>query len=381
MVRSHGTVTDGQDRDEGERSTAGIGSRPPSASVAHRPTRILVTIQHPAHVHFFRPIVRELEARGATVRVCARDKDLAVPLLDAADLDYQVLAGSRRSILGRAAVQAVYEGRLLRIARQFDPDVITAIGGVAAAHVAKVTGATSVLMSDSEPATLTNRLAMPFADVVCTPRWYGDSIDGEHVRYDGFHELAYLAPDRFTPDPAPLRAAGVDPESTYSVVRLVSWSAQHDVGESGFSATGLQLLVDTLATHGDVYVSAEGAIPAIEGIDPIPVAPADLHHLLAFADCYVGDSQTMATEAGLLGTPAVRYNSFVGEDDMGNFRELADAGLVHSTPDESAAIAKADAILADDGASDRWERRVAAYRDEKVDVTRFITDVLTEAAT
>lgn len=379
MVRSIAGASESRDAGRGDRGRTAPGVEP-SPAAAGTTGRFLVTIQHPAHVHFFRPIVRELEARGAEVRVCARDKDVAVDLLAAHDMDHRVLAGSRTSTLGRAAVQALYESRLLRVAHQFDPDVITAIGGVAAAHVAKLTGAKSVVLTDSEPATLTNRLAFPFADVVCTPQWYDGAIDGEHVRYDGFHELAYLDPAHFTPDPARLRASGVDPDDTYSVVRLVSWTAQHDVGESGFSPAGLSALFETLADRGDVYVSAEGELPDLPGVEALPVPPADLHHLLAFADCYVGDSQTMATEAGLLGTPAVRYNSFVGDDDMANFRELADAGLVFSTDDEREAIDRAGEYLDDQRATEAWAERVAEYREGKVDVTAFVADLLAEAA-
>ena len=36
----------------------------------------------------------------------------------------------------------------------------------------------------------------------------------------------------------------------------------------------------------------------------------------------VADTQTIVTEAAVLGTPAIRYNSFAGENDMGNFVEL-----------------------------------------------------------
>ncbi|MBK7853743.1 MAG: hypothetical protein IPJ79_01455 [Bacteroidetes bacterium] len=32
-----------------------------------------------------------------------------------------------------------------------------------------------------------------------------------------------------------------------------------------------------------------------------------------FAHMYIGDSQTMAAEAAVLGTPSIRYNDFVGE--------------------------------------------------------------------
>jgi len=71
-----------------------------------------------------------------------------------------------------------------------------------------------------------------------------------------------------------------------------------------------------------------------------------IHDLLAFADCYVGDSQTMATEAAVLGTPAVRTSAFVGDDDMSNFRELeTEYGLLQSFADEDAAIDRAVAFL------------------------------------
>jgi len=42
----------------------------------------------------------------------------------------------------------------------------------------------------------------------------------------------------------------------------------------------------------------------------VPVKPSDIHHLLAFSDIYIGDSQSMAVEAAVLGTPSIRFNDF-----------------------------------------------------------------------
>ena len=47
-----------------------------------------------------------------------------------------------------------------------------------------------------------------------------------------------------------------------------------------------------------------------------------MHHVMAFADLYIGDSQTMAAEAGVLGVPFVCFNDFVGR--IGYLRELED---------------------------------------------------------
>jgi hypothetical protein len=39
--------------------------------------KILIDIGHPAHVHFFKNAIRELEGRGHEVKVTARDKEVA----------------------------------------------------------------------------------------------------------------------------------------------------------------------------------------------------------------------------------------------------------------------------------------------------------------
>ena len=63
-----------------------------------------------------------------------------------------------------------------------------------------------------------------------------------------------------------------------------------------------------------------------------------MHDVMAFASLYVGDSQTMAAEAGVLGVPFVRFNDFVGR--IGYLRDLEDkyelgVGVHASQKDES----------------------------------------------
>ena len=42
------------------------------------------------------------------------------------------------------------------------------------------------------------------------------------------------------------------------------------------------------------------------------IDPLDIHHVMSFADMFIGDSQTMAAESGVLGVPFIRFNDFVG---------------------------------------------------------------------
>ncbi len=38
--------------------------------------KLLIDIVHPAHVHFYRPLINELEEQGAEVAVVSRTKDV-----------------------------------------------------------------------------------------------------------------------------------------------------------------------------------------------------------------------------------------------------------------------------------------------------------------
>jgi predicted glycosyltransferase len=331
--------------------------------------RVLVDVTHPAHVHLFRNAVDALETRGHDVRVAAREKDVTTDLLDAHGLDYAVCSATRDGPLALPREWALREVSLYRYARQFRPDVVLSHLNPAAAHVASAVGAASVVFHDTEVAGAVERFTLPFVDAVCTPTEFSRELPGDHVRYAGFHELAYLHPARFDPDPGVLRRNGVDPESPFSVIRLVSMDAHHDVGADGFAREEVRRLVDGLGEHGDVYLSTEGALPEEFGEHALPVESHELLDLLAFANCYVGDSGTMATEAGVLGTPAVRYDPLDAE--MGNFVALADYGLVESTTDEAAAVERAVELAGDPDASRRWQRRRRDLLADKVDVTAF----------
>ncbi|ELY87768.1 hypothetical protein C483_17763 [Natrialba hulunbeirensis JCM 10989] len=339
--------------------------------------RIIVTIQHPGHVHFFRNAIDELECRGHEVHVFARESSVAVALLEGYDIDHEVLAGDADSLASLAAVQATYEAKLLRRAQAIDPDVITAIGGVAAAHVATALRAKSVVFYDTEHATLITKLGYPFADVICTPACYREEIGAKQVTYPGYHELAYLHPDRFEPDPAVLELAGVERDETIAVVRLSSWDASHDVGHGGFDDPRevVSRLEDAGAT---VLLTAEGEPPADLAEYQLETPPELMHDLLAFADVVVGEGATTAAEAAVLGTPSVYVNSL----SLGYTAELdAEYGLLFEFNDEDRhvrALEQAVSIVERD--DEPWAARRERLLAERVDVTDVIVQALETTA-
>ncbi|RQG95387.1 DUF354 domain-containing protein [Natrarchaeobius chitinivorans] len=338
--------------------------------------RFVVTIQHPGHVHFFRHAIGELESRGHRVHVFARENGVAVDLLEAYDIDHEILAGEADSMLSLAAVQTTYETRLLYRARRIDPDVITGIGGVAAAHVATALRATGVIFYDTEHASLITSLGYPFADVVCTPSCYRDDVGSKQVTYPGYHELAYLHPDRFEPDPSALDVAGVAPDETFAVVRLSSWNATHDVGHGGVDDP--RELVDRLEDAGaTVLLTAEGEPPPDLASYQLTSPAERLHDLLAYADVVVGEGATTAAEAAVLGTPSVYVNSL----SLGYTDDLEEYGLLYAYDADDRherALERAVSIVESD--SNQWDRRRERLLEERIDVTSFVVRTVESAA-
>ncbi|GAA0676323.1 DUF354 domain-containing protein [Natronoarchaeum mannanilyticum] len=370
------------DRDGGDRGGAGSRTQTGVDTGAGADTPesmdVIVTIQHPAHVHFFRNAIEELEHRGHDVHVFAREKDIAIDLLEAYGIDHEVIAGRASNLPGKAAIQLAYEWRLFRRARKIGPDVMMAIGEPGVVHVSAALGCRDIVFTDTEHATYRKRFVYPMADRVCSPEFYQDDIGENHVKYPGYHELAYLHPDRFEPDPAIAEEIGLAPDEQLVVMRLVSWEAAHDIGDEGID--DIADAVERLEAEGArVIITAEGDLPPELEDRELSVAPERIHDLLYRADLFVGESATMATESAVLGTPAILVSTIEG---MGNVRELRDEyGLVFSYADgrrHERAIQKAVSIL--DGDEDWAERRRQLLAD-KIDTTNFVTALVEDDAT
>jgi len=339
--------------------------------------RVVVTIQHAGHVHFFKHAIAALEDDGHEVFVFARENAMSTELLDRCGIEYELLAGESDSIVSLARSQCVYEARLLGRARDIQPDVMTAVGGVAVSHVASLVGARSVVFYDTEHASIIRNLSFPFADVVCTPECFEGDLGDDHDRYPGYHELAYLHPHRFTPDPDVREAVGVAPDDRLVILRLGDWGASHDVGEGGFDDH--RSVVERLESAGaTVRITAEGDLDEDLADYEISIAPERLHDLLAAADLYVGEGATTAAECAVLGTPAIYVNSL----PLGYLTELEEEyGLVHAfTGDDRhvRAVNRAVAVLTDDD-GESWQRRRERLLADKCDVTDVVLDRLTNA--
>jgi uncharacterized protein len=334
--------------------------------------RILIDVLHPAHVHFFRNFHDEMVGRGHDLCIAARAKDRSLELLDRFGLPYHHLSDQRSGGVGMTAEMLQRTGRLFGLMRRFRPDVMTGIMGPSIALAGAVRRVPAVVFYDTEFATQTNRFVYPLAHSVCTPDCYQGKVHGTHRRYAGYHELAYLHPNRFRADPDKLGAFGVSWDERFSIVRFVSWEAVHDRRERGLTAAQKRDLVELLQKYGRVLVSSEAPLPSDLASLEIGGPVHDIHHLMARAQVVVGESATMSSEAAVLGVPAV----FIATSGRGYTDDQEKRyGLVrHFTEGEyDPALGCIEELVAD---SPRDFGRAARQQllDEKIDVTQWMID-------
>ena len=333
--------------------------------------RILIEILHPAHVHFFRNFAKTMTARGHEVMITSRDKDVTVNLLSQYGLEHEVLSTQGTGRLGLAKELTTRARSLNSIVRDRRPDVLTGIMGPTIALAGRWSGIPSVVFYDTEFAAVTNRWVYRMANTVITPECYQNKVPGRHVTYAGYHELAYLHRNHFTPDVDRIRGAGLDPSEPIFVVRFVSWDASHDVGEIALSSQQKKILVDRLGSFGRVVISSEKPLPADLEQYAFRGNPIDIHHVLAHSQLLVGESATMSSEAAVLGTPAV----YIAKTGRGYTDEQEERyGLVRNVQptDFEAAIAAIDSYLeADPDTISAGHDRLLA---ERVDVTDWMLE-------
>lgn len=332
--------------------------------------KILFNIGHPAHVHLFKNLIRELERKGHQCKITAIAKDISLHLLNAYGFEYEVVGRGMPTLASKAIELIRIELRLYCIARSFEPDILVGgVGNVYVAHVGKLISRPSIIFDDTEHAKIEHFIMDPFATAICTPSCYCDDLGKKQIRYNGYHELAYLHPNRFTPNPAVLDEIGLSKEDPFIILRFVSWTASHDVGQNGIK--GKIELVQKLERYGRVLITSEGELERDLEKYKVSISPEEIHDLMYYASLYIGEGATMATEAALLGTPSIYISSLVGT--MGNFNELeGNYGLLYCYNDTTDALLKAFELIREPDVKVEWQRKRKKLLEEKIDVTGFM---------
>ena len=216
------------------------------------------------------------------------------------------------------------------------------------------------------------------SDIVLTPSALeGEHRGSNHLTHNSYHELAYLHPDEFIPDPAVLKELCVKEGEKYSIVRFNSFNAHHDNGAFGLTNIQKQLLINKLAEFGKVFVSCESSDEHFDNSSTLNSSVEKIHSAIYYASIFAGDSQTMTSEAAVLGIPAFKCNSFAGKLSIPNELEAKYQLCFSFLPENfDQMLEKIHLTASTEKSKVIFQERRRKMLSEKSDLTNFIWELL-----
>lgn len=360
---------------------------------------VLVELVHPAHFYYYRDTINNLKHEGHKVIVAIVTKDVLEEVVQQSGINYVNICPNPHKKYGTIGVvydMLIRDIRMLWLALRHRIDIITG-STIETAHIGWLLMKPNINIGEDDADVVIkyiNQIA-PFVGIRLTPDCTNNGpIETKSVHFPGYYKTAYLRPGYFTPSSDISAQYGIDVDKPYFLIRFSALNAHHDVGIKGINTEVAQRLIDILSQHGRIYITSERSLePQFEQYR-IHINPLDMHHVMAFASLYIGDSQTMAAEAGVLGVPFVRFNDFVGR--IGYLRELEDKyelgyGIHASALPADSTIRRADGSIQPSGVEALYERveqlvampaeeRKAVYQErrekmlsEKIDCAKFLT--------
>jgi predicted glycosyltransferase len=302
--------------------------------------RIWVDLTNSPHVLVLRPVIDVLRARGAEVRVTARDFAQTVELCARFGIACDVIGRHRGArVAAKAVGLAERSAALVRWARRNGPfDLALGHGSNDVTGAARLLRIPSATMFDYEWATVQHTINCRLARAVVVP----EAIPPERLdrygaraklqRYAGLKEEYYLAD--FEADPVVLTELGLDAALPIAVVRTPpSVSLYHRFENDVFAAVlerlrGTQTVV--LPRVPEQRAQLHGFI--------VPEHAIDAQSLIAYADVVVSAGGTMNREAVALGTPV--WTTFEGRLGAVDERLIAEGRLRHLERADDLVLAK-----------------------------------------
>jgi uncharacterized protein len=329
--------------------------------------KIVVNIAHPAHVHYFKNFIWEMERRGHEILIIAIEKDVAFRLLNIYGFDYKKIGKHRSSLIKKIYDIPSCDIRSYQMLKSINPDIFIGSGSIIGSHVSFMLRKKCINFEDTEYSMGQIKLYMPFTDAVCTPSCFKHDLGKKQFRYNGYIDLAYLHPNHFKPKSDILDEMGLSKNETFIIVRFISWTASHDIGKSGVK--NRVKLVRELEKFGKVLISSEGRIEKELDTNKINIPPEKLHDLMYYASLYVGEGGSMASEAAVLGTHAFHISK--NAKYAGVFEDLQKYNLMWISDNEMGVVNSISKLMECDPKKEGKKQREKLLKD-KIDVASFM---------
>ena len=342
--------------------------------------KILFYLGHPAHYHLFKNVICKLNKIGHSLIILIKKKDILEDLLKSSGLSYENILprGRKDNHFGIAWGLIKRDWSILFHCLKQRPDILIGTS-TEITHVGKLLKIPSIIVNedDYDAVPLFSKMGYPWASTILAPKscptgHLDNYWEKKTIHYEGFHELSYLHPNTFNPNKK-LIENFIDLSKPFCIIRFAKLTAHHDFGKTGLTNQIIKKIISLLKPQGNIYITSERELEPEFETYRIKIDPANIHNALYYAYMYIGDSQTMAAEAAVLGTPSLRFNDFVGK--LGYLEELEHKygltyGIKTSKPEKL--LKKIEEFVNMPNLKKEWQKRRQKMLVEKIDVTAFM---------
>jgi len=335
-------------------------------------------MNHPAHFHLFRNTIASLSKGGNKIIVAVKNKDVLLSLIK--EIDNKVLVINRRDTPKRRGVIAnllwLIQNNIAiyAICQKCHPDILVGCN-YATSQIGRLLSIPSLTFAEDDWFITKEiaRIGYTFTSTLLSPISCNmDPFKHKTIYYHGFHKLAYLHPDVFNSKRKKLK---IDMKETqYFLIRLSAFNAYHDHNVKGLHPLLLKKVIDILKPHGKIFLSLEDGLNIGFEEYRLQIDPNDMHHFLANAALFIGDSQSMAVESAMLGVPNIRFNDFVGK--IGVLNEIENKWSLSTGIHSSKEMLLLETIkdhVDNNYYLNEYQVRRKAMLNEKINVSKFMT--------
>ena len=338
---------------------------------------ILFEVNHPGQVHLLKNVYHKLTEKGHKIIVITKQEQIITYLLEIYLIPYIALGAKGNGKWGKLVMQLKFDWKAYRVIKKFKINlgVGSSITNDHLSFLSRTFKAIHLSDDDESVVPLLVKFSYPFTDVILSPSCLiFNTFKNKNVSYQGYHELAYLHPKYFKPNPDVISKIGLKENEKYFVLRFVALKGHHDDGHTGISFIQKLKIIELLKPHGKIFITSENPIEKDLEIYRLPIAPEDIHSFLYYSTLFLGDSQTMTSEAALLGVPALKCNTFAGKLSIPNeIEKKYDLCYSFDPSDFDFFFLKLNDLINTKNLKEIWRNKLKKLLDDKIDVTSFFT--------
>lgn len=338
--------------------------------------KIFIDTGHPAHIHFFNPIIKRLEKDGHSILLSIREKDCSVQIAQSYGLSYITKGKGSYSFLLKPSYLIRSVRKIYNIAKKFKPDIFLSFASPYAGIVSWLMRKPHIVFDDTEPDPLLQCIYTKFSTQIITPACFQKDFGKKHVRINSYKELAYLSPQNFPINPDFRKELGFQNDQEYILVRLVNHGAMHDLFSKKWAYESKMQFIESLTKIYPVIISSEIPLPSNLEKFCFRLPEEKFLHALAHAKILVGESATVATESAVLGVPAI----FIDYNTRGYVKEIEkEYSLIkHLQPTEKDLMKAEDFIhhIMKNPVNKKHQRNRQKLLSEKENIVDFIVETV-----